>query len=494
MEKETLPENGSEKQNEQEEKVKKNFKETYGSLKSYLLHLLDIRDETDRDATIEAILKDITFRGHNAWILIFSIIIASVGLNVGSTAVIIGAMLISPLMGPIVGLGFSVAINDLDTLKRSLINLGVMVALSLITASIYFWISPLTELTEPNDELMSRTSPTILDVLIAIFGGLALIIAKTKKGTIATVIMGVAIATALMPPLCTAGYGIAIWDAKVFGGALYLFTINTIFISISTFAVSKLLRFPMVRYANSLRRKRISQIVYFVAIAGLIPSIFYFYSLLQKSYFQNSANRFIKTELAIYKGAYLQKKSIDIVYDKNGESYIEAPFIGKEIPDEVITLWKSKMQEDKNLADTKLVILQNKNSEVFNEYKYLKELKTRDSIIILNQNNLITDLTKKYDSLSLKVSKSEIPFDKIAKEIRLNYGKVTNVAYAEMLLDNNLRVDTIPTFRISWNDKLSYEDKLKFEEKLSKWLAFKIDTDKVDVEIKPISIVFEENQ
>ena len=182
---------------------------------------------------------------------------ASIGLNVSSTAVIIGAMLISPLMGPIVGIGLSVAINDVDTLRRSLINLGVMVGLSVFTAFLYFWVSPLTG---SNAELEARTYPTILDVLVAIFGGLALIVAKTKKGTIASVIFGVAIATALMPPLCTVGYGLAQGNFSDAGGALYLFSINATFIALSTFVVSKLLGFPLVRYANSKRRRVTAQI------------------------------------------------------------------------------------------------------------------------------------------------------------------------------------------------------------------------------------------
>ncbi|MGM0635196.1 MAG: DUF389 domain-containing protein, partial [Bacteroidota bacterium] len=167
----------TEEENASKSKIQQNVKETYGSIRAFMLELLDIRQETDRDSTMEAIIKDIPFKGHTAWILIFSIIVASVGLNVSSTAVVIGAMLISPLMGPIVGLGFSVAINDVDTLRRSLINLGVMVGLSILTAFLYFKLSPLTELTP---ELEARTYPTILDVLVAIFGGLALIIAKTK--------------------------------------------------------------------------------------------------------------------------------------------------------------------------------------------------------------------------------------------------------------------------------------------------------------------------
>src|SRR5690606_18549721 len=183
-----------------------------------------------------------------SWILICSIFIASVGLNANSTAVVIGAMLISPLMGPILGMGMSLAINDIDTLRRSLKNFTVMVVLSVFTAFLFFYFFPLQD---ESSELLARTKPDIRDVLIAFFGGLALVIARSKKGTIASVIFGVAIATALMPPLCTVGFGLAIGKPAYAAGAMYLFIINTIFIGLSTFLVIKFLRFPMVRYADS---------------------------------------------------------------------------------------------------------------------------------------------------------------------------------------------------------------------------------------------------
>ncbi len=469
-----------------QEKVKKSFQESYGSVKSYLLHLLDIRKDTDRDSTMEAILKDIPFRGHNAWILIFSIIVASIGLNVSSTAVVIGAMLISPLMGPIVGLGFSVAINDLDTMKRSLINLGVMVFLSILTAFAYFSVSPLTELTP---ELAARTSPTILDVLVAIFGGLALIIAKTKKGTIASVIFGVAIATALMPPLCTAGYGLAVWDFSIFGGALYLFCINTIFIALSTFLVSKVLRFPLVRYANSLRRKRISQLASIIAIVVMLPSVYLFYALLQESYFDKSANTFVNNELMVYKEAYLQKNALNIEYHQDGKSIIEASFLGKEIPPEIISLWKSKLKNYEDLENTELKILQNERSEDFNQFQYMKELKTRDSLELITRKKQVASLSKQIDSLKKSYIKKNIPFEKMAKEIKLNYDKVKSVSFAEMLISKNDVIDTIPSFRLEWDDEITYDEKLIFEKRLANWLAFKIEAKKVEVEIKPTAVV-----
>ena len=252
--------------------VKKDAKGLFQSIKYFLIELLDFREDTDHTATIDAIKADIPFKGATAWILIFAVFVASIGLNANSTAVVIGAMLISPLMGPILGIGMSIAINDIDTLRKSLSNLATMIILSLLTAFLFFYIFPLSE---DNSELLGRVRPDIRDVLIAFFGGLALMVARTKKGTVASVIFGVAIATALMPPLCTAGYGLAQGNWDYFFGAMYLFLINTIFIALATFLVLKLLKFPMLRYVNSVRRKRTAQFASLVALVVMIPAIFY---------------------------------------------------------------------------------------------------------------------------------------------------------------------------------------------------------------------------
>ena len=207
--------------------ISNNAKGLFNSLISFFKEVLDFRKEADRDHTINSIKADISIKGPNAWILICSILVASVGLNANSIPVVIGAMLISPLMGPILGFGLSIAINDLETLKKSIINFSVMVFLSVFTAYLFFSFFPLRE---ESSELLSRTEPDIRDVLIAFFGGLSLIIAKTKKGTISPVIFGVAIATALMPPLCTVGYGLAVGNASFSIGAMYLFMINSLYI------------------------------------------------------------------------------------------------------------------------------------------------------------------------------------------------------------------------------------------------------------------------
>ena len=282
------------------EAVKKDAKGLLASLKQFMTELLDFRQDTDRDATIEAIKSDVPFKGATAWILVCSIFVASVGLNANSTAVVIGAMLISPLMGPILGVGMSIAINDIDVLRKSLINLATMIVLSLLTAFLFFWLFPLSEDTS---ELFARTRPDIRDVLIAFFGGLALIIARTKKGTIASVIFGVAIATALMPPLCTAGYGLAKGNWEYFLGAMYLFTINTIFIALATFLVLKLLRFPMVRYVNSKKRRLIGRVASLFAILVMVPAGITFWGALQESLFRKQAQNFVEEKVAPYQVA-----------------------------------------------------------------------------------------------------------------------------------------------------------------------------------------------
>ena len=226
----------------------------WGVIKQYFNSLPDKNEERD---TIIQITDGISFKGSNLWILIFAILIASLGLNVNSTAVIIGAMLISPLMGPITGMGLSIGINDLQLLKRSFKNYLVMVVIAVITATLYFLITPLKE---AQSELLSRTSPTLYDVLIAICGGAAGIIALSTKGK-GNVIPGVAIATALMPPLCTAGYGLASANWSYFWGAFYLFFINTVFISLSTFAGVKMLRFNTKQFDNVAQLKKVHRLI-----------------------------------------------------------------------------------------------------------------------------------------------------------------------------------------------------------------------------------------
>lgn len=240
----------------------------------------------------QSIREGVSFRGTNLLILVFAIFIASLGLNTNSTAVIIGAMLISPLMGPIIGIGLGIGITDFELLKRSARNLIVAALFSMLASCLYFLISPVAE---GHSELLARTSPTIYDVLIGFFGGGAGIVAigSRSKGN---VIPGVAIATALMPPLCTAGYGLATWQMQYFFGATYLFLINSIFICLATFIGIKVMKFKPIESANPIRAAKIRKLVYALAILTLLPSIYLTYNMLQESRFEINADRFIKEE------------------------------------------------------------------------------------------------------------------------------------------------------------------------------------------------------
>ena len=270
----------------------------------------------DFDRIHESISKDVVFKGTNLWILMFAIIVASVGLNMNSTAVIIGAMLISPLMGPINGMGYSIATYNFPLFQKSIKNFSFAVIASLLASMTYFIISPIST---AHSELLARTTPTIYDVVIALFGGLAGIVAisSRQKGN---VIPGVAIATALMPPLCTAGYGLATAQFNYFFGAFYLFTINTVFIALSSVIISQILKFPIRTHIPETQKKRINRWISLVIILILIPSIYFGYLLVQKERFQENAKKYIHN-ISIFEGNFLlkheinsDKRSIKLVY------------------------------------------------------------------------------------------------------------------------------------------------------------------------------------
>lgn len=462
---------------EKKQAVKDDAKGLFASVKTFLSELLDFRDDTDRDATIEAIKADIPFKGATAWILICSIFVASVGLNADSTAVVIGAMLISPLMGPILGIGLSIAINDIDTLKKSLINLATMIVLSLLTAFLFFKFFPLGN--EETSELLGRVAPDIRDVLIAFFGGLALIIARTKKGTIASVIFGVAIATALMPPLCTAGYGLANGNWEYFGGAMNLFTINTIFIALATFIVLKVLRFPMLRYANSSRRKRIARFAALVAVIVMVYPTITFLKVLKKSQFETSAEKFINNELDALPNPNYIKKYATPYFEPNGigTSVIELTTFGTDlIADETRAVIEQRLKKYAYLDETKLIVNQAKN-RVVNNLTYMEELRTRDSLDLMSQQQKINFLEDRIQKLA-RLEQHQIPFESLSKEVQINYENLETFSYATVINSNFNKIDTLLVFSAKWRDSLSTSDiVLKDKTRLEKWLKLKLAVD-----------------
>lgn len=291
----------------------------FNNLRRFLYFFKLESELEDFDLIHEEIKKGIIFRGTNLWVLMFAIIVASVGLNMNSTAVIIGAMLISPLMGPINGIGYSIATYNQELFRQSVKNFSFAVIASLFASTAYFALSPIST---AHSELLARTSPTIYDVLIALFGGLAGILAISSKLK-GNVIPGVAIATALMPPLCTAGYGLATFQFQYFFGAIYLFAINSIFIALAAVWVSQLLKFPIRGQIEEAKKKRINHAITVVITIVLLPSIYFGYQLIEQEKFSEKAKSYI-SNISLFEGNYLlkynidaQKRTINLVYGGN---------------------------------------------------------------------------------------------------------------------------------------------------------------------------------
>lgn len=377
------------------------------------------------DIVHDEIVKGVVFKGTNLWILIFAIVIASIGLNMNSTAVIIGAMLISPLMGPINGMGYSIATFDLELFRKSLRNFSFAVIASLVASTTYFALSPVST---AHSELLARTSPTIYDVLIALFGGLAGIVAisSKKKGN---VIPGVAIATALMPPLCTAGYGLATAQLTFFFGAIYLFAINTIFIAIASVWVSRFLKLPIRSIVDENRKARINQIITVVITLVILPSIYFGYQLVQQEKFTEKANRYV-TSVSLYEGNYLLKNNINAKRER-----ISLVYGGNQLTNEqkeTITI-KAK---DFEIDDAEIIVEQGLAFTDFN-IKNVELYKLKEDVNQLTNALIIAESQR--DSL---INKNYFG-KKLLGEISAICPQVTGCLYAESPLFNDTLINPV---------------------------------------------------
>lgn len=356
-------------------------------------------DKEDEQKTIDSISSNVTFHGANLWILIFAIFIASLGLNINSTAVIIGAMLISPLMGPIVGIGLAIGINDIKLLKLSFKNYFIAVIISVITATVYFFISPFDEM---QSELLARTSPTLYDVLIAFCGGAAGIVAICTKGK-SNVLPGVAISTALMPPLCTAGYGIATGHLFYFLGAFYLFFINTVFICLATYIGVLMLKFKHKKQIYDERYKKVKRYIVIIVTITMIPAGFITFNIIKKSIFDSNVNQFIKNEF--------NKNGTQVVaHDVQDEPRtLRIVAVGKIITDHDIENIKKTMPNYKldnytlqviqgAQSDSLMIISKYNNKMADDQTEYTKIIQEQSDKI----NNIEKDLGvyKKYEKMS----------------------------------------------------------------------------------------------
>ncbi len=377
-------------------------------------------DAASQEEVNSNIHKGIMIRGTNLWVLIFAIFIASLGLNTNSTAVIIGAMLISPLMGPIIGMGYSMGVYDFNLLKESLRNFLFMIVVSLITSAVFFTL-PL--ITSTQSELLARTQPTTYDILIALFGGLAGMVAQTRKDRTGTVIPGVAIATALMPPLCTVGYGLATFQFRFMLGALYLFTINSIFIALASFIVTRVMKFKMIGELEPDKLKKLKSAMVAVIIIVTLPSVLIAISIIQRSAFENNYRNFVN-EAFKYDNTFVVESTYEYNANPRKQSVIEVRLFGEPLSENVINNIRGQMssvyhlpkvdlvvrqsnQEDGGIAITALQsnyteMLNEKNRQISHLQEQLSSIRTADTLAVSNMTRELGIFVPEINDMSLQ--------------------------------------------------------------------------------------------
>lgn len=430
-------------------------------IKIFLTRHFDLRQEKeDEQETIESLKKGVEFRGTNLWVLIFAIFLASLGLNTNSTAVIIGAMLISPLMGPIMGFGLGLGITDFELVKRSLRNYLTATVFSVVTATIYFLISPISE---AQSELLARTSPTIYDVLIAFFGGLAGIVAGSTKSK-GNVIPGVAIATALMPPLCTAGFGLATGNLSYFFGAFYLYFINTVFISLSTYIVVRVLKYPNKEILDKKRELIVRRYMMIIVTCTIIPSLYLTYRVFKDTLFDQQVRSFVNKELDFPNTQILSRT---VAVDTTGHKAISVVLLGDEVPDVMIEAARARMT-DYGLGGIGLNVQQGFGTDV--DINELKSVLMKD--LYKNNEELVRAQAAQIDSLKHTVDRyrraSHLALS-LTPELRVLYPQVERLACTPTIIANTVenKPDTVLLVYVKAKKALTPDE----QRKLSQWMA-----------------------
>lgn len=431
----------------------------------YLRSIIHISDEIDYENASISIRKNIAFRGTNVFILACAIIIASVGLNVNSIPVIIGAMLVSPVMGPIMGFGLGLGTQDNELVKNALKNFAVMVAISIIASSLFFILSPLS-LANPS-ELLARTRPTIYDVFIALFGGFAGIIETSRKDK-GTVIAGVAIATALMPPLCTVGYGISIWNWSYAIGALYLFTINSIFIALATFAAVKYFRFPVMETSGE-NKKLSNTVMYLILIAVIVPSVITAISVVKENNFVSHADKVVaenrnlgKCFIYDYKTSYTRKsQSLDLFLA--GEALT---------PEARENLYKNA--ESYGIKRSQIVFHEDATStrQDLSETEIIKGIYEHTD----QQIKQLNDSINKLEALLSEYKSKEIPVTAISKELFAQYPNITNISLTR---GSSMDVEGIETEQIMVFITSTKPINAELHDRIERWLKVRLENENV---------------
>lgn len=438
-------------------KLKEGLVKFWKELISYFNVADDLEPQEDAEQSIRA---GVSFKGSQLLVLIFAIFIASLGLNTNSIPVIIGAMLISPLMGPIIGMGLGIGIEDNELLKRSLKNITMAIIGSLIASAIYFLISPQYE---GSSQLLARTSPSIYDVFVALFGGGAGIvsIACRNKGQ---VMPGVAIATSLMPPLCTAGYGIATWQSHFFFGALYLFFTNMVFILFASLLGVKLMKYKKIILKGSQRNKKIQNVIYTLVFITIGVSCYLTYGMIRKSIFMSEATAFVEKEMVFPNTQVLNHNE----YIDHGKRYIDVTLIGAALPKDSLQLAMLAKLDSVGLGGTVLNIKQGfaiSKEEIDDEKNF-------DKFYSLMQQQ-ITAREVLIDSLRGALRMHESFADesvRIAPEVRVLFPSVKDIALSRMVASTVAEresIDTVSMVFVNAPSGLSSSDKTRLREYIS---------------------------
>lgn len=434
------------------------------------------QDQADGETIDQTIRSGVALRGTNLWILMCAIFIASIGLDVNSTAVIIGAMLISPLMGPILGVGYGIGINDFDLIRRSLKNLAIAMLISLSTSTVYFSLSPLLR---EHSELLARTSPSIWDVLIALFGGLVGMVGATRSEK-TNVIPGVAIATALMPPLCTAGYGLAHGSLAFFAGAFYLFSINCVFIAFATVVVTWTIHVKPVAHVDEVIQRRVKRFVFLAVVLTAVPSVILAYRLVTQEVFNSRAERFIKAELSL---------PLSVVASSHVDPrarVIEATLVGRHVGQETLDRLAHRLPEY-GLPDSRLVV-RHAGEERIDAVALASSLKSSivQEIVAANEamdregnekDQTIARLQRDIDSKAEK----QAQLAQVARELQAQYPKIRKVLYGQAKAwdtsASTADAGSLETFVVSSAKPLPGAD----QQRIERWLSVRLDSQHVRV-------------
>lgn len=441
--------------------------------KNKLAAYFDLSSDLLPQEDAETVIREgVSFRGTNIIILIIAIFIASLGLNTNSTAVIIGAMLISPLMGPIIGIGLAVGIHDFDLMKRSFRNLMAAAFFSIITSCIYFIISPVNE---GHSELLARTSPTIYDVFIAFFGGAAGIIAISSKVK-GNVIPGVAIATALMPPLCTVGYGLATFQMTYFFGALFLFFINSVFIACATTIGVKIMNYHVKDFSNPERARRVRNIVYTIAILTMIPAGYLTYRMFQQSTFMTNCNRFVDQQFN-FEGTQVLHSSAVM---KGNNKTLTVSLIGRALPQDSLVLALTDRLPDYHLGGTRLKIIQGESSDgMFNATQATSTM-LRDMYQVTQ--NTINSQRETIDSLRMineTICRNDTMGATISPELKVLFPEVADIAITRAITSNveTGQLDTLNVALVHYSRPMNHTQ----TEKFTKYLEARLSTKSIKI-------------